>query len=92
MTTSKKKTPAKKAVAKKAAPKKLDDKAASKLTDASRIFRVADSGDPKLPHRRAARDAVPVAGITAAELCDKVPCRLTTVAALIRRGFVEIRA
>ena len=91
MTSSKKTTPTKKAVAKKAPPKKLDDKAAAKLTPESRIYRVAGSGDPKLPKRLAARNAVPVAGITAKDLCAKADCRMVTIAALIRRGFVEIR-
>ncbi len=85
MTTSKKKTSVKKTIAKKPA------KTGPKLTEASRVYRVAGSGDPQLKHRLKARNAVPADGIAAKDLCEKAECRMVTIAALIRRGFVEIR-
>ena len=81
-----KKVSSKKTVAKKAAKPSN-----GKLGPDSHIRVVAGSKEPKRADRKKIKAAVPAAGISARDLCEKQKCRMVTLAAMIRRGFIEVR-
>jgi hypothetical protein len=87
-TSSKKKVASKKATAKKAAPTKRVKIA---ISSDSHIRVVAGSREPKMPKRKLVKKSIPSGGITAKELCEKTGAQLRTLAAMIRKGFIEIR-
>jgi hypothetical protein len=63
----------------------------AKLTPESTIYVVKDSSTPTKELRAKVKRSVPAAGIKASDLMAKTDSTLKTLAAMVRRGFIEAR-